>query len=67
MKLSLPSNAVADYDAALRIKPNQASSLYGRGIGKLRVGKTVEGNNDIAAAKVINAGIAEEFVGYGIR
>ncbi len=67
LKLSLPSNAVADYDAALRIKPNQASSLYGRGIGKLRVGKTVEGNNDIAAAKVINAGIAEEFVGYGIR
>jgi hypothetical protein len=59
--------AVADYDAALRIKSNQASALYGRGIGKLRMGKTAEGNSDIATAKTINTGIAEEFAGYGIR
>ena len=30
-------------------------------------GKPAEGNADIAAAKAINSGIAEEFASYGIR
>jgi tetratricopeptide (TPR) repeat protein len=65
LKLNLNSKAIADFDSALRLKPNQASSLYGRGVGKLRVGKA-EGNDDIAAAKAIKPGVAEEFAGYGI-
>jgi hypothetical protein len=63
----MSQSAIADYDAALKIKPNQASSLYGRGIGKLRIGKAAEGKADIAAAKAINSGIADEFASYGIR
>jgi tetratricopeptide (TPR) repeat protein len=67
LKLSLMKNAIADYDAALQIRPNLASSLYGRGISKQRSGKTAEGDADIAAAKALDARIAEEFVRYGIR
>ncbi|MBV9235952.1 MAG: caspase family protein [Xanthobacteraceae bacterium] len=67
LKLSMSQSAITDYDAALKVKPNQASSLYGRGIGKLRIGKAAEGNADIAAAKAIDSGIADEFASYGIR
>jgi hypothetical protein len=67
LKLSQSLSAIADYDAALKIKPNLASSLYGRGVGKLRIGSVAEGNADIAAAKAINSGIADEFASYGIR
>jgi hypothetical protein len=67
LKLNLNGNAVADYDAALRLKPNQASSLYGRGLAKVRIGKTGEGNSDIAAAKSINPRVADEFAAHGIH
>jgi tetratricopeptide (TPR) repeat protein len=67
LKLKLNALALADYDAALRLKPNQASSLYGRGISKLRSGKVAEGNADIAAAKALDARIAEEFAAYGVH
>ena len=39
LKLSLNANAIADYDAVLSIDPKQASSLYGRGIARLRSGQ----------------------------
>jgi Caspase domain/Tetratricopeptide repeat len=67
LKMGQPSKAIADYDAALRINPKQASSLYGRGIAKLRIGNSVAGNGDIAAAKLIQSNIAEEFERYGIH
>jgi TPR repeat len=67
LKLNMIKDAIADYDAALKLRPNLASSLYGRGIGKLRTGNAAEGNADVAAAKAIDAGIASEFAGYGIR
>jgi tetratricopeptide (TPR) repeat protein len=59
-------SAIADFDAALRIK-RQASSLYGRGVAKLRSGKIAEGNSDVVAAKVISPDIADEFAKYGIK
>jgi uncharacterized caspase-like protein len=67
LKMGQPSNAIADYDAALRSSPKHASSLYGRGIAKLRIGNTAAGNDDIAAAKLIQSNIADEFARYGIR
>jgi tetratricopeptide (TPR) repeat protein len=67
LKIGQNYNAITDYDAALRINPKQASSLYGRGIAKLRSGNTDAGNGDVAAAKAIQADIAEEFAGYGVR
>ena len=59
--------AIADYDAALRIEPKRANSLYGRGFAKIKNDNPAAGNLDIVAAKSIQADIAEEFAGYGIR
>ncbi len=67
LKIGQPRDALFDYDASLQINANQASSLYGRGIAKIRSGNTSGGNSDIATAKSINPGIAEEFASYGIR
>jgi tetratricopeptide (TPR) repeat protein len=67
LKMGQHNNAIADYDAALRINPKHASALYGRGIAKLRSGNTSGGNGDVAAAKLIQADIADEFSTYGIR
>lgn len=66
LKLGQAQNAIADYDAALKISAKKASSLYGRGLAKLRAGNAT-GNNDIAAAKAIDPGVADEFDRYGVR
>lgn len=67
LRLSRLDDAVAAYDAALKISPKQVNSLYGRGLAKLKKGDTAGGNADIAAAKAIQADIAEEFAEYGVR
>ena len=67
MKIGVPRNAIADFDAALRIETRKASSMYGRGIAKLRTGNTAGGNADVNAAKAIEPRIAEEFAAIGIR
>jgi Flp pilus assembly protein TadD len=60
-------DAVRDFDAALELAPKTASSLYGRGVAKIRRGDTAGGNADVAAAKAIQANITEEMAGYGIK
>jgi tetratricopeptide (TPR) repeat protein len=67
LKLGRPDNAIEDYDSALTVDPKRASSLFGRGIARTRRGDTAAGNNDIGAAKSLQAGIADEFSRYGIR
>jgi tetratricopeptide (TPR) repeat protein len=59
--------AIADYDAALALRPDLAASLYGRGLAKLRSGAAKEGNVDLATARKINPKIDEEFAGYGLK
>jgi membrane associated rhomboid family serine protease len=66
LRLSQLDDAVADYDEALKFAPKQASSLYGRGLAKLRKGDVAGGEADIAAAKAVQADIAEEFARYGV-
>jgi tetratricopeptide (TPR) repeat protein len=67
LKLGDYDRAIADYDAALRIDPNCATSLYGRGIAKLWKRDESGGNSDIASAKAIKPDIAEEFAIYGVN
>jgi tetratricopeptide (TPR) repeat protein len=67
LKIGQPNGAIADYDAALRINPRQASSLYGRGIAKIRGGDVAIGERDISAAKALQSNIADEFATLGIR
>jgi tetratricopeptide (TPR) repeat protein len=66
LRLGQFDRAMADYSDALDINPKLPSSLYGRGIARLKKGDR-RGSADIAAAKAIDAGIAEEFARYGVK
>jgi uncharacterized caspase-like protein/Flp pilus assembly protein TadD len=67
LKIGMLKQAIADYNAALERDPKHATSLYGRGIAKTRNGDVDGGKRDIDAAKAIQATIADEFAGYGVR
>ncbi len=66
LKMSQFDAAVSDYDAALRTNPKVAFALYGRGLARLK-NEDRSGNNDIAAAKALQADIAEEYARYGMQ
>jgi len=66
LKLGDFNKAIADYDQSILLGGETASSLYGRGIAKLRKGETDAGNKDIAAASKSQPDIAEEFRRYGV-
>jgi len=67
LKLRQFDKAIADYDAALTLNPQLASSRYGRGIARRQKGDLVGGDVDTAAAKAIKANIAEQYAQYGIE
>lgn len=50
LRLGRVQESIAAYDQALAMNPDEASSLYGRGIAKIRSGDEEAGNLDIAAA-----------------
>jgi hypothetical protein len=58
--------AITDANSALAIDPKMPSSLYVRGLANLKSGNATEGNADIAAAKSIDAKIADTYAGYGV-
>ena len=66
LKMTHFDAAVSDYDAALRIDPKLAFALYGRGLARLKNGDP-SGEADIAAAKALQADIAEEYARYGMQ
>jgi tetratricopeptide (TPR) repeat protein len=66
LKLDRIDEAIADYDAALKINPKLPGSLYGRGLARQKKGDQAGGDADIAAAKAIKAAIADEFAKYGV-
>ena len=51
------ARAVADYDEALRLNPNDADALLYRGLDKQRLGDKAGGEADVAAAKRLNPNI----------
>jgi tetratricopeptide (TPR) repeat protein/predicted aspartyl protease len=51
--------AIADYNAALKINPRIAWSLYGRGVAEMRKGMTSQGEADMAAAAAIAPRLSE--------
>src|SRR5260370_2556967 len=57
--------AIADYDAALRIEPKRANSLYGRRIAKIINDNAAGGNLAIVAAKSLLADSADAFARCG--
>jgi Flp pilus assembly protein TadD len=61
------TDAIADYDRALVVKPRDAMALFGRGIALLKRGRIKAGRADITAAIKRSATVAEEFTGYGLH
>jgi tetratricopeptide (TPR) repeat protein len=66
LKMTQFDAAVSDFDAALRADPKLAFALYGRGLAKLK-NEDAAGETDIAAAKALQADIAQEYLRYGIQ
>ena len=66
LKMTNFDAAVSDYEAALRRNPALAGALYGRGVANLK-NEDGTGEADIAAAKAIQADIAEEYARYGVH
>jgi tetratricopeptide (TPR) repeat protein len=66
LKLGEFEQALADYDAALKLDPAMAPTLYARGVTKLKLGDAAGAEADMVAAKLIEAGVAEEFAKYGV-
>jgi tetratricopeptide (TPR) repeat protein len=66
-KLGQLDDAIANYDAVLKINPEKTTSLYGRGMAKLKKGDAVGGDADIAAAKALEPGIVEQSAKLGIQ
>lgn len=58
--------AISDGSAALAKNPKAASSLFVRGVAKLRAGDKSGGDLDIAAARKIAPDIVEVYAGYGV-
>lgn len=58
--------SIEDYNAALKLMPNDAAALYGRGLARLRKGATADGQADLAAARSAQPRIAAEFNKMGL-
>jgi tetratricopeptide (TPR) repeat protein len=61
LRLGDYDKSIADFDAALELRPQSAWSLYGRGIAKIRRSYAVEGRADLTAAAAIWPSIADDF------
>jgi hypothetical protein len=59
--------ALKDFDQALAIDPNLASSLFMRGILKLRLGHKGEGESNIEAAKAFLPTVETDYEKMGIK
>ena len=66
LRLGDNDKAIDDYDAALKLNPQSAGALYGRGIAKIRKKKNAEGEADITNAEKIAPKIAEQFKALGM-
>jgi tetratricopeptide (TPR) repeat protein len=67
LKLGRLDEAISDYDAALKLRPKMATSLFGRGLAKLRKGSGADGQADLAAARELDPEIDSEYADYGLK
>src|SRR5580692_10135027 len=67
LRLGRFDEALADYNAALKLNPQLASALYGRGLAKQKKGDNAGGQIDMATANLVQSDIADEFAGYGVK
>ena len=67
LKLGMLDLALADYDEAIRLRPDWSHYLYGRGIVLLRLGRKAEAEASLARSLALNADMGKTYEGYGIR
>lgn len=67
MRLGRWSDSIADYNKASGIRPDSAESLFGRALAKAGAGDKAGAAADLAEARKLDAGIDEEFAGYGLK
>jgi tetratricopeptide (TPR) repeat protein len=67
LRLGRIDEAIADYDAAIKLYPKFPPALYGRGLARLKKGDRAGSDADIAAAKVIWPDVAKEFAKHGFE
>ncbi len=60
-------NAITDADTAIRLFPKNEDALYLRGVAKIAAGDEEGGKKDLAAARALDAGVADYFAKYGIK
>jgi len=58
--------SIGTYDAALKIRPKNAWTLYGRGLAKLKKNNRSEGEADIAEAVKIAPGVSDAYSRMGL-
>ena len=66
LKLGRLDEAIADYDAALKLYAKGPTALYGRGVAKRKKGDVAGGDADIAAAKAIKPDVADWHAKWGV-
>lgn len=59
--------AIADFDMAMKINPNNSNALFGRGLAKSRMGDVAAGEADVARAKRLQANVIEYFARHGVK
>jgi tetratricopeptide (TPR) repeat protein len=67
LKLKQFDQAIADYDAALKLFTQIPDALYGRGIAKRTKGDTAGGDADIKAARAFSPTIAADMAKQGVK
>lgn len=67
LKLGNPRLALQQYNDALDVDPNRPLALYGRGIARIMIGETQEGEGDKAAAQTLDPEVADQFAIYGLK
>lgn len=67
LKLGAAALALNEYNLALETDLNRATSLFGRGLAKIRTGDISGGEGDQAAARRINRKVDREFNVYGLN
>lgn len=58
--------AIADDDAAIKLRPHGAYALYARGLAELREGSKADGQADLAAAEKLDGDVAGRFARMGL-
>lgn len=66
LKLGRFDEAIADYDAGLKLYAKSAISLYGRGVARRKKGDIAGGDADIATAKAMRGDVADLLAKWGV-